>query len=69
MEKGTKSDTNLTRARLGIEACRRNSSQRAQSCCQLAETTAVYEKETEKMCRQCQICAKLPREGPHVSRI
>ena len=69
MEKGTKSDTNLTRARLGIEACRRNSSKRAQSSRQLAETTAVYEKETEKMCWQCQICAKLPLEGPHVSRI
>jgi len=73
MEKGTKFDTNLTRDRPGIEACRRSSSKRARSYCQLAETTAVCEKETEKMCKQCQICglifAKFPLECPHVSRI
>ncbi len=57
MEKGTNFDTNLTRARLGIEACRRNSSKRAQSYCQLAETTAVYEKEVENVL--CQICGRI----------
>jgi hypothetical protein len=73
MEKGTNFDTNLTRARLGIEACRRNSSKRAQSSRQLAETTAVYEKETEKnMLAVSNLRPNFRKASPectHVSRI